>query len=277
MGCDFDLLIQVYSQKKWRTSLFLQTKTRCGGFPLCEAMRRLGRAAPDCGRVACGEPVQLLGGAEARQEMAARLEAELKDLVESMRSSTTSKEKEQLAKEKEQTEEKLMHLDSGHMLTEYVSDSHCLLYSLEQFKEYVNGLRGIEDQQEAVQRGAGQGRNPNWGLYSRLLGPVPDWAERLSTTSPLATDCDALWLDDSEEWQELVGTDIKKRQAASCEQWRAHLDRVLRAKRLPQEVVKTLAQLSVPHLRLRVALMDDEGQCSNVRLGDFSEPSCSLM
>ncbi len=43
MGCDYTLLIQVLHGSVWVTIVRFGTKTRCGGFPLCPAMRLVAR------------------------------------------------------------------------------------------------------------------------------------------------------------------------------------------------------------------------------------------
>ncbi|CAE7612193.1 unnamed protein product [Symbiodinium natans] len=271
MGCDFEIFIQVFLRQRWRTCLHLQTKTRCGGGPLCKTMRNVAISLPDSGRLGAGEVIaQPTNCTQPESELCLQIQ-DLQEQLLNPDGACASKELEAIADEQAFLPEKLLHLRGGQMLTYHVAEKSALLYSPEEFQQFVEALRKYEAQLE-------EEFACNRMLYFRLLCGIPAICLMLGSACPVIEMGEPIWLDDG--WSEQIMSEIKQTQDRRATQWSDLIQRIFRVRRLPTDVLNCIASLSLPvSPRVRVAMCDDEGQSEKIREGDFTEPElgCTMM
>jgi len=286
MGCDFDLFVQACLRGQWHTWFHGCSKTGCGGFPICAAVRQLCKQQSNIGHCHADEPVVAICSVDADKEdyetEIMRCEEERQRIDELNIMATASGEYNSVsgtklresAKEQRNLEEYLSDLH-GNMMSGHVSERSCMLFSVVEFEKFLAVLMAVEEESAASEDFEG-----NRMLYSRIFKHVPTLANELSLAGP-SLDCEWVgFMNDDDEiyntWMRTLRT-LHNTQSTRAKGWLSNLCIILKPLKLPGDAMQMVASFSVPRAEMRIALRDDEGQIQAARAGNLTAPECCVM
>lgn len=275
MGCDFDIRIQTLYGNTWVTIVWFGTKTRCGGYPLTEAPRKLYKEKLIHGDYHVNDPVintvagayQVMGFGEKRKQDKPSTSTPAAKVEEEMEVSPNERKEESvnlvLGKENQGNEAE----------EEDAYQPAFLYYSLEQFQDLLHYIDPLKDDRH------------NAYLYNRTMEPVPRWMEMAKTALPL--EGGEIWMaDDPEEIAETTEA-LKRKQKEVEELYTSMLLNLLEPwGRIPAHVLPIIASYARPKADdVRIAWADDEDQCNDLRHAQspsdvpegFVPPPCPIM
>ncbi len=246
MGCDFELLIQVRYGSNWLTVAPLGLKTRCGGYPLCNAARELFNKKKIIGNY--GTNFKTISN---KVDAAVLIKTGV--IVEDINLKETYLEGLMREyKEREALKGKTVEDDP-----EQDENEHFLFYSKDDFAVFVTCLADLINTEP--RHAFSFLLTQTIPIYVELLTPVPQWIEMARSAMPLgretiwlSTDCDGVYGED-------ITAELVDKQKQLVDLYLDVLTETLHA--LPSEIIKLIAELAgPPKLDVRVAFKDDEGQ-----------------
>lgn len=272
MGCDFNLLIQVQYGSFWVTIVEFGTKTSCGGYPLCNAMREVAKSRGALGGYGLQFPT-LSKNVDVVSYIISKIAKSKEDEnIEKLSINSDIKEKEEGIKKIEKVEgdvEGEHGEDEDDETCEARYELEFLYYSKEQFQELIECIEPISEL-----RG-----DPR--VYNKCMEPIPMWCEMALTSAPVEG-CgwyrNEIWMSAEPDKIQSTTDAIIEGQEKLKSLWRDNVTTVGAQSRLPAELLHMIADYSVGGVDVRVAFKDDEGQSGMIRKGDFSEPKgCCVM
>jgi hypothetical protein len=263
MGCDFDILIQVLHRSCWITIVNLGTKTSCGGFPLCNATRKLFQTKGFCGDYGAQFPILdskinaediILSQQLSKKTVEVQIEA-----VETL-SDETIEQKNEDANEEDEGEKEEEEEEEDRQ--------NCFLYySRDQFEELIKLIDPLENDAH------------NFRLYNKIMEPVPMWCEMALTALPYSDPSGwrgQIWMSPNKDQIDQTTSCLREKQKELLSLYKKSLSQTI--SKLPFELDDIIAEYALPvGSDVRVAWCDDEGQAQALRQGDVSEPKCCIM
>ena len=279
MGCDFTLWIQVLHNGRWVTIVEFGTKTRCGGFPICAAVRKFVQEGKATGRYKTDIPIIDSKMDESKFILTAAAAPFVSSEVPVPKESTTNveqsekeegnghekqEEKQEGKEQKEEEEEEDDEAERDYCAYRF---KRSVFFSKVEFEGFLKVLKATT-----------MGHDAEHHLYFDILTPIPMWCNLALTALPLSVG--DIWMSDRESEIQTTTALFHTAQAAMVEgaQKRKHDVANALFTKLPIELGNLVADFLAPKATdVRVGLYDDEGQCYNVRHGDLSEPKCCIM
>jgi hypothetical protein len=245
MGCDFEINIQVRYGSKWIKVLYFGTKTRCGGFPLCAATKKLYKRNSIKGdyhryddvskNSNINEIFSMLGDKNNRNKV---------------KDESIGKMKASEVQEDENTEivdEDDAEIEEMEEEEEIRGKEVYLYYSVEQFRLLISH---IENDMEAGD------------MYKQMMVPIPHWMTAALTAAPI---CEEFWMESDSTFINDVTIKIEAAQVELRDAYRQIIEEVLSNKNIPLPIVNMIADYSLPVGEdVRLAWHDDEDQTKEV-------------
>ena len=235
MGCDFDIIIQALHGTQWVSVITFYIKTRCGGYPLADAVWKL----------ADKDGIRGTYGNNYRVSEVVGLEALLPSNLELWKV-------EQVETKHEKSIQKESNEGESEMEEEY-SPTY-LFYSLDNFLQIIQYLDVSE-----VERG--------YEKYKDDLSNIPTWVEAAKSALPI-TGTQYDW-----ERESVDGLLLKSHNELKTE-YTAFLQNIFRSTRLNENLIDHIAEYAVPYASdVRIAWNDDEGHTELIERGEAKPPN----
>ena len=202
MGCDFEIQIQVLYGSTWVTIIELETKTRCGGWPLTAAVPKVKgdhRAGGNHGR---HQQSLFFSSYYADKKHRSRID---KIRFHALNQNPTVKLAAKRAKVEDEDE------DDYHYDYDW-KKRRGVYYSRQDFLLYNSSVRELESRMlRTVDPEYCNGEM----MYTLLLEPVATWCEMALTAGPTRA-LSGIWMDHEKKSIDKITEDLRKAQVALC-------------------------------------------------------------
>lgn len=258
MGCDFDVRIEVLYGSVWVPIIFFGTKTRCGGYPLCAAVYRLGESRGVDGNhgrhkepLSSGRnPLPAIIFYKSNQKAKSAIEPPIAPAAKRAKVEEPADDDEDSAWE-----------------------NQFVYYSMEELSLFISEVRNIESRGEAAEI-----FECNRMLYTRLHEPVLKiWCKMALTAAPLSKE---YWMSDSPEYIDKINKKLRSAQDALAAVHKSFMKQFKEQFPLPGHLYDIVVQWCVPvGADIRFGIRDCEGQCDAFVKGkrQQSPPKCVVM
>lgn len=298
MGCDWYIHIQALgSDNKWATVYNFESKTRCGGRPIRDALRTVAAEHGAKGTYGIEFPTDTPFVVEDEEiyednydELAAELE-QLKKLYDASGSPITSPSA-QLPKKRDHDEDEADTKDTPLSPMEVLSKRTSLRQKMKvvadrckeggKIGDYPAHHYFIMSQQDFEKFITFVPKCHDNTCYNTLLGPLGLWTEMMKTAIP--NEGSPPWMDDDEEFIDCITKDIESLQEARSSGTQlafGNLGVAAHKHSLPEDVKREVRRyLVTPRAKdMRIAIYDDEHNSKSIRDGDLRERAngCALM
>ena len=295
MGCDWTIHIQALydsNGKKWVTVHTFETKTRCGGNPIREALRQVVLQHQVKGDYGTEFPAQCTAAdVEQALERNGYHYADLRNLKEleklydedgslkpgvelpaSKKRKNTSDDSDEQAAAVPSPAEIMSKRDSLRLAIKTTEENTAKVGTIGHYSADEYFIMSQPDFQKFIVL-IPRDENP---CYRTLLEPLGRWTEMMKTANPYTGS--APWMDDEAEFIDGITEDIRALQAAR-QQTLGNFAIVAVKYALPTGVKNKIREYVVrPTPKdMRIAIFDDEHNSNVIRDGDLREPRCAIM